>query len=116
MKVKAMKNNNMLVTVIAAFATFASAWAANVTWNNSTGNGLWSDPGNWAGGALPGEGDVAVIGSNVTLDADTTVSGVSLSGSPVIDGAEHRLTVLNGSVTGGSKPVVKRSEERRVGK
>ncbi|MBO5940910.1 MAG: hypothetical protein J6R18_06935, partial [Kiritimatiellae bacterium] len=81
-----MKNNNMLVTVIAAFATFASAWAANVTWNNSTGNGLWSDPGNWAGGALPGEGDVAVIGSNVTLDVDTTVSKVSLSGSPVIDG------------------------------
>ena len=107
MKGKAMKNNNMLVTVIAAFATFASAWAANVTWNNSTGNGQWSDPENWTGGALPGEGDVAVIGSNVTLDADTTVYGVSLSGSPVIDGAEHRLTVLNGTVTGGSKPVVK---------
>ena len=107
MKGKAMKNNNMLVTVIAAFATFASAWAANVTWNNSTGNGLWSDPNNWDGGAQPGEEDVAVIGSNVTLDADTTVLGVSLSGSPVIDGAEHRLTVLNGTVTGGSKPVVK---------
>lgn len=107
MKGKAMKNKNMLVTVIAAFATFASAWAANVTWNNSTGNGLWSDPDNWAGGALPGEGDVAVIGSDVTLDVDTTVLGVSLSGSPVIDGAEHRLTVLNGTVTGGSKPVVK---------
>ena len=102
-----MKNNNMLVTVIAAFATFASAWAANVTWNNSTRNGQWSDPENWAGGALPGEGDVAVIGSDVTLDVDTTVLGVSLSGSPVIEGAGHRLTVLNGSVTGGSKPVVK---------
>ena len=107
MKGKAMKNNNMLVTVIAAFATFASAWAANVTWNNSTGNGQWSDPENWAGGALPGEGDVAVIGSDVTLDVDTTVLGVSLSGSPMIDGAGHRLTVLNGTVTGGSKPVVK---------
>ena len=102
-----MKNNNMLVTAIVVFATVASAWAANVTWNNSTGNGLWSDPGNWAGGSLPGEGDVAVIGSDVTLDVDTTVLAVSLSGSPVIDGAEHRLTVLNGLVTGGSKPVVK---------
>ena len=102
-----MKNNNMLVTAIVVFATFASAWAANVTWNNSTGNGQWSDPDNWAGGALPGEGDVAVIGSDVTLDADTTVYGVSLSGSPVIEGAGHRLTVLNGTVTGGSKPVVK---------
>ena len=102
-----MKNNNMIVTAIVVFATFASAWAANVTWNNSTGNGQWSDPDNWAGGALPGEGDVAVIGSNVTLDADTTVYGVSLSGSPVIEGAGHRLTVLNGTVTGGSMPVVK---------
>ena len=107
MKGKAMKNNNMLVTAIVVFATFASAWAANVTWNNSTGNGLWSDPNNWDGGAKPGEGDVAVIGSNVTLDADATVLAVSLSGSPVIDGAEHRLTVINGTVTGGSDPVIK---------
>ena len=102
-----MINKNMLATVFAAFATFASAWAANVTWNNSTGNGQWSDPNNWDGGAQPGEEDVAVIGSNVTLDADTTVLGVSLSGSPVIDGAEHRLTVINGTVTGGSDPVIK---------
>ena len=102
-----MINKNMLATVFATFATFASALAANVTWNNSTGNGQWSDPDNWAGGALPGEGDVAVIGSDVTLDVDTTVLGVSLSGSPMIDGAGHRLTVLNGTVTGGSKPVVK---------
>ena len=51
MKGKAMKNNNMIVTAIVVFATFASAWAANVTWNNSTGNGQWSDPDNWAGGA-----------------------------------------------------------------
>ena len=41
-----MRNNNMLVTAIVVFATFASAWAANVTWNNSTGNGQWSDPDN----------------------------------------------------------------------
>ena len=102
-----MEKNNMLVTVIAAFATFASAWAGNVTWNNSTGNGLWSDPDNWVGGALPGEEDVAVIGSDVTLNTNATVLAVSLSNSPVIDGAEHRLTVLNGMVIGGSKPVVK---------
>ena len=104
---KTVRKTNLLATLFAFLAASASAWAANVTWNNSTGNGLWSDPGNWAGGALPGEGDVAVIGSNVTLDADATVLGVSLSGSPVIEGAGHRLTVLNGTVTGGSKPVVK---------
>jgi hypothetical protein len=73
--------------VIAGLMVFTSAWAADVKWENSTGNGLWSDPANWNGGALPGEGDVAVIGSNVTLDTDATVSKVSLSNSPVIEGS-----------------------------
>lgn len=37
----------------------------------------WSDPNAW-GGAVPGEGDVAVVKSNIMLDVDAKVAGVSI--------------------------------------
>ncbi len=37
----------------------------------------WSDPATW-GGAVPGEGDVAEVSTNVILDVDTKVAGVNI--------------------------------------
>ena len=99
-----MRNNKVLATVIAVFATFASAWAANVTWNNSTGNGLWSDPNNWDGGALPGDSDRAKFTGDdiVVVDSAIRVGSILISDgkSPVFSGSGS-LTVVNGSLTGG---------------
>ena len=99
-----MRNNKVLATVIAVFATFASALAANVTWNNSTGNGLWSDPNNWDGGALPGDSDRAKFTGDdiVVVDSAIRVGGILISDgkSPVFSGSGS-LTVVNGSITGG---------------
>jgi hypothetical protein len=49
------------------------AVADTAYWNNETGNGLWSDPGNWSTGKIPGPGDTAIFDgdystANCTLD------------------------------------------------
>ncbi|MBW1859788.1 MAG: DUF2341 domain-containing protein, partial [Deltaproteobacteria bacterium] len=43
-------------------------------WNNTTGNGLWSDPNNWSTGRIPGIGDSVIFdgaysSTNCILDA-----------------------------------------------
>lgn len=55
--------------------------APRVAWINPAG-GSWSDPGNWSGGAVPGEGDHAVVDLDgtytVTLDADARITALTL--------------------------------------
>jgi len=64
-----------------AAATADLEGAPRVSWTAATG-GVWSDAGNWSGGAVPGEGDHVVIdldGSyTVTLDGDARIAGLTL--------------------------------------
>lgn len=57
--------------------------APRVAWANPQG-GVWSDPANWSGGALPGENDVVVIATagdyEVELDTDAIVGALELGG------------------------------------
>src|SRR5690349_18331137 len=53
----------------------ALSGAASITWDGGGGDGLWSNPLNWSGDALPGPGASIVIDDAgiVHVDVDTTV-------------------------------------------
>ena len=60
------------------------AGAATTTWDGEAGNGLWSDPVNWEGDALPASAaDITIPGGSGTIhiDIDVTIDG-SLMFSP----------------------------------
>lgn len=46
----------------------------------SVRDGLWSDAGTW-GGLIPGPNDVVTINHKVTIDINTTIAGITCSGS-----------------------------------
>lgn len=54
-------------------AAAVSVGAAEVVWTGSGGDGLWSTPGNWQGGAVPGAADTAVVASSDALTIDESV-------------------------------------------
>jgi len=62
----------------------STAFGAQISWSNASG-GNWSTGSNWTGGIVPGATDTALImlaGTyTVTLDANTTVAGITLGGS-----------------------------------
>lgn len=70
--------------------------AANVTWNNGAGDGLWTSAGNWTGGSgVPGtaNSDVAIIGG--TLPA--TISAASAAGFTGMQ-INRAVTINNGTL------------------
>ncbi len=83
-----MRNTNGLIALLLGLTVAAgmttSAYAAEISWSNASG-GNWSTGSNWTGGIVPGAGDTAFITLDgtytVTLDADTTVAGITLGGS-----------------------------------
>lgn len=58
-------------------------------WTGEAGNSLWSDAGNWQGGAVPGDGAVVYFPSAATIENATDV----------IIGANGLSLVLGGDVT-----------------
>lgn len=64
-----------LASTVAVIAP-GSAFGADIPWSATTGN--FSVAGNWTGGAVPADGDNAVInnGGTATIDASRTVSGL----------------------------------------
>ncbi|MEI6057656.1 MAG: LamG-like jellyroll fold domain-containing protein [bacterium] len=54
-----------LFVVVGFFAYSSLAHAATYTYNNSSGDGDWSNPGNWIEGNIPGSSDDAIIQANV---------------------------------------------------
>ena len=52
----------------------AACWssAAERVWQ-ATGDGIWSDPANWADGVLPGASDTAVFNSALASDVTVTM-------------------------------------------
>ena len=82
----------------AAFVVHKESGAIN-SWGNGGGGGLWSNPANWTGGALPQSGDgVARFGGSanggtVTLDASASVEEIDLDNS---GGGGYAIAALPG--------------------
>jgi len=80
--------------------------APRVSWTNPDG-GSWSEPANWSGGAVPGEGDVAVLDLEgtytVTLEEDAIIAAL------VMAAGEGTRTLLT------ERPTIKIRGASRVG-
>ena len=71
-----------------------------VTWGGSSSS--WSNPDRWVGGQVPGpDDDVMIPSGTCSLDIDTTVKSVSITGGHLTIGA-NTLIVNGASSTTGS--------------
>jgi len=98
--------------VMAVAACGASA--AERVWQ-AAGDGVWSDPANWAGGVLPGASDTALFGAALSADAVVTMDGTEpLVGAIKVDGSENAFTrVFDGEQAVRSNEFVKGRTELR---
>lgn len=85
------------------------------TWTGAAGDGLWQSAGNWSTSGVPGAGDVACVGSGVTVQVTAGTNQVSVledQGSLAISGGSlelmdastasivEALTMQGGTLTG----------------
>lgn len=93
----------LLTVLIAAFplAAFATAYT-------SSQDGNWSSSATWGGAGVPGNGDTASIGHNITVDVDTTVGTspnnttsfvVTLTAAKIITIATSKTFTIRGNVS-----------------
>jgi hypothetical protein len=61
----------------------------------STGNGLWSAPGTWSCGAVPGTGDIVVIASGNTVTVNSSQYTAGGAGAPSSITINGTLTTSN---------------------
>ncbi len=68
------------------------------TWMGGGGNTAWSTAGNWAGGAAPGSGNMAVFDANCSSNCSpTTTAAVSIQGIKILSG--YTGTITQGAFT-----------------
>ena len=99
-----MKTTVKLFAILVSIFAGVTAHCADITWDNSSGDNLWSTPENWSTDKLPGDSDRAKFTGDdiVVVDSAIRVGGILISDgkSPVFSGSGS-LTVVNGSITGG---------------
>ena len=81
--VRRSRSNTFAIAVVAGLGT--AALGASGTWNGSTSSD-WDDPTNWTGGLPNAIGDIATFNADVpfdnpTLDANTTIGRLTVSGT-----------------------------------
>ena len=91
-----MKKALTAIGFAAAVATSATLPAATRTWVGGTGNQTWGTASNWQNGAVPQDGDTAVINKSVNFTAAVTLpsnivfnigSGCTVKFTGVVSGA-----------------------------
>ena len=75
-----------VLVLIFAVAHAPIVWGADVLWTNATGNGRWSDAGNWRDSQKPVAGDVVytsntVVGASIWVDEPISVKSIRLEGT-----------------------------------
>ena len=94
-----MRNHIALVALLIP----SLAWAGNTCTTTATGSN-WSSSSHWSctpSGTVPGNGDVAIISNNTTVDVNTAVGQ---SGPSIIAAASYPQPSLSQSAGGGSLP------------
>ena len=99
-----MKTTVKLFAILVSVFAGVTAHCADITWDNSSGDNLWSTPENWSTDKLPGDSDRAKFTGDDIVVVDTAIRVgrilISDGKSPVFSGSGS-LTVVNGSITGG---------------
>ena len=70
-------SNQKVQPVAALNREGAAPWGQEIIWTGAAGDGIWSNPENWAGGRVPGPADIARL-EGLTPDSrvDTAFAGV----------------------------------------
>jgi len=95
-----MFRNAVYSVILVSVLGLVGSVSADVTFNDSTGDHLWSTPGNWSTGALPTLNDgyvriFAVPGANVMADESYVVNGIHLGNTGDVAG---ELTLQGGTL------------------
>lgn len=85
-----------LTTFAAVFAAAIAAFAADVEWTGTSGDGLWATTGNWSGGAIPTKNDTAVFDLSGAAMIDLDWANRQIAGLTVSAG---RLCLTNGALS-----------------
>lgn len=104
-----MKIARLFLSTSVALLSVLAAQGANKIFNNSAGNGLWSDAANWTASGVPGSADTASIGSGLSAtissgfaaSTSTLAVGYNSSGSLTIDGGSFTLGSGTGEIRVG---------------
>lgn len=97
-------------------------WSTNagktVMWTGAGDGVNWDDPGNWKGGGLPGDGDIAEIGRNdVTVRGDAVCFDLEAANSDITIAPGASLAITNTlKATGDTLFTVRSGGELRVNK
>ncbi len=80
--------------------------AANVTWTNGNGNGLWGTPTNWSTNAVPGVADVVIFdntsSANCGVNVNANVQAIVIMGTyagTITQQAAFSMTIGTGGFT-----------------
>ncbi|MEK6192153.1 MAG: hypothetical protein AABM41_07500, partial [Chloroflexota bacterium] len=66
--------------------------AVDQTWDNGSGDGLWTNPVNWSGNVAPGAADRAVFDPLVSVTSATITANVSVQGVLIMAGYTGTIT------------------------
>ncbi len=72
---KTLKNSLTTLCVIGTFLVCSTAQAGWTTWNNGSGDGLWSNASNWTGSVPDASSDAAIINNLSTTGAALALTG-----------------------------------------
>src|SRR3990172_10997736 len=90
----------LAVLLFFLFIFVKKALGATTTWDNSSGDGLWSTCANWTGGTgiggCPGTSDIATFNSTSDTAASIDTS-VSVAGINITTGYTSQITQANGT-------------------
>ncbi len=95
------------------FGTLFPDGNCEYNFTNHDGDRLWSNPDNWAGGEVPGEGAQVGIMNDCEVDTDVTAGSITI-GSNYDDeyGYYERLTVKDGATLTASNFIYTAGDER----
>ncbi|MBN1805279.1 MAG: MBL fold metallo-hydrolase [Sedimentisphaerales bacterium] len=105
------------VSVILVLFVICNVFADELTWDNSSGDSLWSNPDNWDLNKVPGEDDAVYINwlrdpTEVIIDAgtDARFNSVTVSNDSVGGQGYVHLHMTGGTLTAGNLIRIAREE------
>ncbi len=113
-----MKNHilffgKILIPVFLLFSSINTLKAITVTFNNNSGDNLWSNPANWSPASIPGSGDDVIISlGSLIIDVKIDVKSLTISNTAAVSFTHtgiakiEDLTISGGTLTSTTKIMI----------